>query len=167
MRVPLLAGEVQAYFATGQPFTVWADAIVDDEAIRGEGLLGGGVILTQEPTPSRAGAPIPFSAHRSFDATTGLSPMAFLRKMRVERMARLLATTTCRSRSAFLLSNDPAMLLLRPHVSQVIGVDPLARTGLVRWSAEVFDVYSGGVFTPAPTQAEDMPLKGDRGEGGR
>ena len=29
---------------------------------------------------------------RSFDATTGLSPMAFLRKMRVERMARLLAT---------------------------------------------------------------------------
>lgn len=30
---------------------------------------------------------------RSFDATTGLSPMAFLRMMRVERMARLLAST--------------------------------------------------------------------------
>ena len=82
-------------------------------------------------------------------------------------MARLLATTTCRSRNAFLLSNDLAMLLLRPHISQVIGVDPLARAGLVRWSAEVFDVYSGGVLTPAPTRAEDMPLKGDRGEGGR
>jgi len=30
---------------------------------------------------------------RSFDATTGLSPMAYLRQMRVERMARLLAST--------------------------------------------------------------------------
>jgi len=30
---------------------------------------------------------------RSFDATVGTGPMAFLRKMRVERMARLLATT--------------------------------------------------------------------------
>ena len=30
---------------------------------------------------------------RSFDATVGTSPMAYLRKMRVERMARLLATT--------------------------------------------------------------------------
>jgi hypothetical protein len=64
LRVPLLAGEAQAYFATGRPFTVWADAIVDDEAIRGKGLLGGGVILSQEPTASRPGGPIPFSAHR-------------------------------------------------------------------------------------------------------
>lgn len=30
---------------------------------------------------------------RAFDATTGISPMAYLRKMRVERMARLLAST--------------------------------------------------------------------------
>lgn len=30
---------------------------------------------------------------RSFDLTTGLSPMAHLRKMRVERMARLLDST--------------------------------------------------------------------------
>lgn len=30
---------------------------------------------------------------RSFDAVTAMSPMAYLRKMRVERMARLLATT--------------------------------------------------------------------------
>ena len=94
--------------------------------------------------------------------------MAFLRKMRVERMARLLATT-CRSRSACLLSNYLAMLLLRPHISQVIGVDPLARAGLVRWSEEVFDIYSSGVFTPVPAtaQAEDVPVKGDRGDAGR
>jgi AraC-like DNA-binding protein len=30
---------------------------------------------------------------RAFDATVGVSPMAYLRKMRVERMARLLAST--------------------------------------------------------------------------
>lgn len=30
---------------------------------------------------------------RSFDAVTGMSPMAYLRRMRVERMARLLAST--------------------------------------------------------------------------
>ena len=30
---------------------------------------------------------------RAFDAVTGMSPMAYLRKMRVERMARLLAST--------------------------------------------------------------------------
>jgi transcriptional regulator GlxA family with amidase domain len=30
---------------------------------------------------------------RSFDATVGMSPMAYLRQMRVERMARLLIST--------------------------------------------------------------------------
>ncbi len=53
-------------------------------------------------------------------------------------------------RNAFLLSNDLAMLLLRPHLSQVTGVDPLSRDGLARWSAEVVDIYSGGVFMPVP-----------------
>ena len=49
-------------------------------------------------------------------------------------------------RNAFLLANDLAMILLRPHITQVTGVDPLSRTGMNRWSAEVFDVYSNGVF---------------------
>jgi hypothetical protein len=35
-------------------------------------------------------------------------------------------------RDAFLLSNDPGMLLLQPLTSQVTGIDPLARDG---WSA--------------------------------
>ena len=55
-------------------------------------------------------------------------------------------------RDAFLLSNDLAVLLLRPHLSQVVGIDPLARDGLARWSAEVFDVYARGVFLPAAGQ---------------
>lgn len=62
-------------------------------------------------------------------------------------------------RSAFLLSNDLALILLRPQITQVIGTDPLSRDGLVRWSAEVFDVYANGVFlsAPSPAGAGDAP----------
>ena len=72
-------------------------------------------------------------------------------------------------RSAFLLSNDLAMLLFRPHLSEVVGIDPLSRDGLVRWSAEVADVYMGGVFMPGPAaiQAGETHRKGDHGGVGR
>jgi hypothetical protein len=67
-------------------------------------------------------------------------------------------------RDAFLLANDLALLLLRPHISQVVGIDPLARDGLVRWSAEVLDVYTGGIFVTAPPGgAEDAAVRGDHG----
>lgn len=67
-------------------------------------------------------------------------------------------------RDAFLLSNDLALLLLRPHISRVVGIDPLSRDGLVRWSAEVLGVYTGGVFvTAAVTGAEDPAVRGDQG----
>jgi hypothetical protein len=49
LRIQLLAGEAEASFAAGQHFTVWADAIVDDDTIRGEGRLGDGVVVGQEP----------------------------------------------------------------------------------------------------------------------
>jgi hypothetical protein len=48
VRVGLLAAEPAAFFAAGQPFTVWADAIVDDQTVRGEGRLGDGVIVSHE-----------------------------------------------------------------------------------------------------------------------
>jgi len=66
-------------------------------------------------------------------------------------------------RSAFLLSNDLALLLLRQPITQVTGIDPLARDGLARWAAAAFDVYASGLFIPAafPVQAGDMPVKGD------
>jgi AcrR family transcriptional regulator len=66
-----------------------------------------------------------------------------------------------RLRSAFLLGNDLAMLLLRPHIWQVVGIDPLARDGLARWSAEAFDVYANGLFVPVPaaSQAKDPPAQ--------
>jgi TetR/AcrR family transcriptional regulator, regulator of cefoperazone and chloramphenicol sensitivity len=72
-------------------------------------------------------------------------------------------------RSAFLLCNDLAVLLLRPHLSAVAGIDPLSRDGLVRWSAEVADVYLSGVFTPGPAAAQtgETQAKGDHGGAGR
>ena len=74
-----------------------------------------------------------------------------------------------RVRDAFLLSNDLAMLLLRPHISQVTGIDPLSRDGLARWSAEAFDVYTHGLFAPAPVRAraKDAPADEDREGAGR
>ena len=69
-------------------------------------------------------------------------------------------------RNAFLLANDLAMILLRPHIAQVTGVDPLSRDGMNRWSAEVFDVYSNGVFAfpAAPSQAADAATADRKGE---
>ena len=64
-------------------------------------------------------------------------------------------------RDAFLLSNDLAMLLLRPHLSEVVGIDPLSRDGLVRWSAEVVDVYTRGVFMPAAVEVPGGEAQAD------
>ncbi len=54
-------------------------------------------------------------------------------------------------RAAFLLANDLAMVLLRRQVERVIGVDPLTKDGLARWTAEAVDIYTNGLFTsPLP-----------------
>ncbi|WP_062527175.1 TetR/AcrR family transcriptional regulator [Demequina rhizosphaerae] len=53
------------------------------------------------------------------------------------------------ARAAFLLVNDLAMVLLRDHLADVLGVDPLAPDGLARWAAGTIDAYSTGVLTPA------------------
>jgi hypothetical protein len=50
MRIVLTDTEADVFFARSQRFTVWADAIVG-ETIRGEGLVGYGVISCQEPPP--------------------------------------------------------------------------------------------------------------------
>jgi hypothetical protein len=88
VHVPLLAGEAEAFFATGQPLTVWADAIVDDETIHGEGVLGDSVILSHEsaalPNASdqevlRATARLPLSEGRTGPKPNrghGASPVA-------------------------------------------------------------------------------------------
>lgn len=69
------------------------------------GVVRGHVVVAVNTLRSRLGEPWTLDAlaaevHlsrsqlvRSFDATVGMSPMAYLRKMRVERMARLLVST--------------------------------------------------------------------------
>jgi AcrR family transcriptional regulator len=49
-------------------------------------------------------------------------------------------------RTAFLMVNDLAVLLLREQLSAVLGVDPLGRDGMTRWAGEVLAVYQDGLF---------------------
>ncbi|ORA38585.1 TetR/AcrR family transcriptional regulator [Mycobacterium aquaticum] len=48
-------------------------------------------------------------------------------------------------RAAVLMANDLAVLILRPRLTEVLGVDPLARDGMSRWAAEVFAIYRDGL----------------------
>lgn len=49
-------------------------------------------------------------------------------------------------RAAFLLANDLAVLLLRPRLREVLGVDPLSGEGLRRWSAVLMATYTEGIL---------------------
>lgn len=55
VRTPLLPGEAEIFFGPGQAFAVWADAIVGDDALRGEGLVCVGVVLGCELTAAPRG----------------------------------------------------------------------------------------------------------------
>lgn len=55
-------------------------------------------------------------------------------------------------RASFLLVADLAVLILRPHLTQLLGVDPLSNAGMKRWAAEVFAIYRGGL-PGAPTES--------------
>jgi TetR/AcrR family transcriptional regulator, regulator of cefoperazone and chloramphenicol sensitivity len=50
-------------------------------------------------------------------------------------------------RAAFLLINDLAVLLLRDHLTTILGVDPLTRDGMARWLDTALAVYRDGLFT--------------------
>jgi AcrR family transcriptional regulator len=54
-------------------------------------------------------------------------------------------------RAAFLLANDLAVLILRPHLTQVLGTDPLSTPGMARWGAEVLAVYAAGLGGTRPS----------------
>jgi TetR/AcrR family transcriptional regulator, regulator of cefoperazone and chloramphenicol sensitivity len=53
-------------------------------------------------------------------------------------------------RAAFLLVNDLAMILLRPLIVDVVGIDPLTPEGAQRWAANAMDVYTNGAFDLDP-----------------
>ena len=65
-------------------------------------------------------------------------------------------------RAAFLLVNDLAVVLLRDQLHEVIGIDPLARSGMERWTAQVLEVYTRGVLLIGEVaSAETDPRRGD------
>ncbi len=49
-------------------------------------------------------------------------------------------------RTAFLMINDLAVVLLSEHLADVLGVDPLTPDGIRRWATEVVAAYAEGVF---------------------
>jgi hypothetical protein len=56
-------------------------------------------------------------------------------------------------RAAFLLVNDLAVLLLRDHLTEVLGTDPLSGPGMARWAGEVLTVYGAGLLAAPPPEA--------------
>lgn len=50
-------------------------------------------------------------------------------------------------RTAFLVVNDLALLLLRDQLVPVLGMDPLSPAGLTRWADEALAIYRGGLLT--------------------
>ena len=53
-------------------------------------------------------------------------------------------------RVAFLLANDLAVLLLREHLADVLGVDPLSGEGMARWAREMLAIYAAGLLAAPP-----------------
>ncbi|MGH3423435.1 MAG: TetR/AcrR family transcriptional regulator [Nocardioidaceae bacterium] len=56
-------------------------------------------------------------------------------------------------RSAFVLVNDLALILLRGPIEAVLGFDPLGPDGMARWGQEVTTVYRDGLWA-APDEAD-------------
>lgn len=58
-------------------------------------------------------------------------------------------------RAAILLSNDLAVLLLREHLAEVTGTDPLSAGGMARWGSEMLAIYAAGLLAAPPAGEPD------------
>lgn len=76
-----------------------------------------------------------------------------------------------RVRAAFLMANDLAVLLLRDHLTELLGVDPLSASGMERWAGEVIAIYSSGLGAASamrkigesqPIQSSPKTIKGGK-----
>ena len=61
-------------------------------------------------------------------------------------------------RAAFLLVNDLAVLLLRDHLAEVLGADPLSGPGMTRWAGEVLTIYGAGLLAVPTSEARHGAL---------
>ena len=69
-------------------------------------------------------------------------------------------------RAAILLSNDLAVLLLREHLTDVVGDDPLSAEGMARWGRELLTIYAAGLLA-APAGDEGGNDEAGRARGTR
>jgi AcrR family transcriptional regulator len=53
-------------------------------------------------------------------------------------------------RAAILMSNDLAVLLLREHLADALGADPLSAGGMARWGREMLTIYAAGLLAQQP-----------------
>jgi AcrR family transcriptional regulator len=53
-------------------------------------------------------------------------------------------------RAAFLLVNDLAVLILRRHLTEVLGIDPVSTPGMKRWAGEALTIYRDGLKARHP-----------------
>lgn len=60
-------------------------------------------------------------------------------------------------RAAVLLTHDLGTLILRRHVTDVLGLDPLSPEGTARWGAEILTIYATGLGGRAPEPRPDEP----------
>jgi TetR/AcrR family transcriptional regulator, regulator of cefoperazone and chloramphenicol sensitivity len=141
-------------------FTALHEADWDSPAMAGS--LAGSLaeaMLRQLPPDS----PVPAYLRRLLMSadTTGRALFARWFSLTEQVLDRLTAAGVVRAspdpsvRAAFLMINDLAALLLRDHVTAVLGVDPLSPDGAMRWTQTVLAVYGTGIFaTPTDTSKE-------------
>jgi AcrR family transcriptional regulator len=65
----------------------------------------------------------------------------------------LTETTDPVMRTGFVTATDLAVLLLREPLTAVLGVDPLSRDGMVRWTDVGMAAFRGGLFRDPPSPA--------------
>lgn len=64
----------------------------------------------------------------------------------LEKAGVLQPTDDPAVRAAFLIVNDLAVILLRDHLADALGEDPLSSAGMTRWATDVLAAYTRGVF---------------------
>ncbi len=68
----------------------------------------------------------------------------------------LRGTSDPEATAAFLLTNDLAVFLMRDHVAEVLGVDPMG-DGVMRWSRVVIETYTVGILAPPDRPTGEPP----------
>jgi AcrR family transcriptional regulator len=118
---------------------------------------GAGAIMKNSPADS----PVPEYLRRLLLADSGAGRERFRRLFRLSTAtldALAAAGLAARGsdpvvRAAFLLASDLAVLLLRDHLSEVLGAGPLSGPGMTRWAGEVLVIYGAGLPTASPPGA--------------